>query len=212
MATKFLHGELKALPRFVRRFGPLPAPKAPDAVVLPNPFLPMRNPKTGRWAPPKYSLRRQAELIKTAKAAGTLHLLPPSLKLPKPELFAPSLSTTTRDKGKVVAEKQPSSPAGSSRSAPKIKLSAHRRLRVTVEWDRRPAEKTVPDTGTNLYAARKKMFKGSRLERNKKQREWRTWVLLHDMRKRIRRYRNTYVHRKPNPLKPSRGQAKKLPF
>ncbi|KAF7353587.1 Mitoc-mL59 domain-containing protein [Mycena venus] len=89
MSTKFLHRELKALPRFVRRNGPLSAPNAADAVVLPNPFLPWRNPKTGRWAPPKYSLRQQADLIKQAKATNSVHLLPPSIKLPQPELFAP---------------------------------------------------------------------------------------------------------------------------
>ncbi|KAJ6547027.1 hypothetical protein B0H19DRAFT_954832 [Mycena capillaripes] len=173
MSTKFLHRELKALPRYVRRNGPLPTPKAADAVVLPNPFLPWRNPKTGRWAPPKYSLRQQADLIKKAKATSTVHLLPPSVKLPQPE-----------------------------------------ELTVTVEWERRPAVKEVPgaDKGTRLYAAKKRMFKGSRHERLRPQKHWRTWVLLHDMRRRIRRYRNHYVHKKPNPLKPTRGSAKKLPF
>jgi len=95
-----------------------------------------------------------------------------------------------------------------------VKATAHKTLNVTVEWDRRPVVKNVPgaDEGTRLYAAKKKMFKGSRLERSLKQRAWRTWVLLHDMRKRIRKYRTYYVHKKPNPLNPSRGAARKLPY
>lgn len=39
-----------------------------------------------KWAPPKYSLRRQVELVKAARASGTLHLLPPGPKLSVAEL------------------------------------------------------------------------------------------------------------------------------
>lgn len=39
-----------------------------------------------KWAPPKYSLRRQADLVKAARASGTLHLLPPGPKLSVAEL------------------------------------------------------------------------------------------------------------------------------
>ena len=46
----------------------------------PNPFLPWRNPETSRWRAPKYSLRRQADLIKLAKKHGVEPLLPPSRK------------------------------------------------------------------------------------------------------------------------------------
>ncbi|EJC97798.1 uncharacterized protein FOMMEDRAFT_24242 [Fomitiporia mediterranea MF3/22] len=38
------------------------------------------------WAPPRYSLRRQKELVKAARASGTLHLLPPGPKLSLEEL------------------------------------------------------------------------------------------------------------------------------
>ncbi|KAG9104569.1 hypothetical protein FRC06_001349 [Ceratobasidium sp. 370] len=47
---------------------------------IPNPFLPHKNPATGRWHPPQYSLRRQKELVKQARADGVLGLLPPGLK------------------------------------------------------------------------------------------------------------------------------------
>ncbi|KAJ6500539.1 hypothetical protein C8R45DRAFT_820625 [Mycena sanguinolenta] len=216
MATKFLHRELKALPRFVRRNGPLTTPTAADAVVLPNPFLPWRNPKTGRWAPPKYSLRQQADLIKQAKATNTVHLLPPGVKLPQPELFVPPTpKSQSRTKAKSAGKATTSASTPLKRASNgRLNVTGHKELDVKVEWDRRPAAKTIPgaEKGTRLYAARRKMFKGSRSERSRNQREWRTWVLLHDMRKRIRRYRTHYAHKARNPLKPTRKMAKKLPF
>lgn len=42
----------------------------------PNPFMPMKHPVTGRWHDPKYSLRRQAELVKMARDHGVEELLP----------------------------------------------------------------------------------------------------------------------------------------
>lgn len=46
----------------------------------PNPFLPYRNPATGRWRGAVVSLRRQAELYKLARHYGVEPLLPPSRK------------------------------------------------------------------------------------------------------------------------------------
>ena len=69
--------------------------------VLDNPFVPHKNPKSGRWAPPKYSLRRQADLIKHARKSGALHLLPPGPKLSEAQLqlqlqlLASATTTTT---------------------------------------------------------------------------------------------------------------------
>ena len=42
-----------------------------------NPFLPSKNPETGRWRGPQYSLRRSADLFKLAKKFGVNDLLPP---------------------------------------------------------------------------------------------------------------------------------------
>ncbi|KAK4202258.1 putative mitochondrial LSU ribosomal protein L25 precursor [Triangularia verruculosa] len=42
----------------------------------PNPFLPHKHPVTGKWHDPKYSLRRQAELVKLAREHGVEELLP----------------------------------------------------------------------------------------------------------------------------------------
>lgn len=46
----------------------------------PNPFLPYRNPATGRWRGAQVSLRRQAELFKLARYYGVEPLLPASRK------------------------------------------------------------------------------------------------------------------------------------
>lgn len=46
----------------------------------PNPFLPYKNPETGRWRAPRYSLREQADFCKLARTFGVELLLPPSRK------------------------------------------------------------------------------------------------------------------------------------
>nr|POE63443.1 54s ribosomal protein l25, mitochondrial [Quercus suber] len=48
-----------------------------------NPFLPFRNPSTGIWHGPHYSLRRQAELFRLATEHNVLSLMPPSAKHPE---------------------------------------------------------------------------------------------------------------------------------
>lgn len=48
-----------------------------------NPFLPFRNPRTGHWHPPHYSLRRQSELYRLASSHNVLSLMPPSPKHPE---------------------------------------------------------------------------------------------------------------------------------
>ena len=47
---------------------------------LPNPFKSQKHPITGRWQEPIYSLRRQAVLVKLARAHGVEELLPPTIK------------------------------------------------------------------------------------------------------------------------------------
>jgi large subunit ribosomal protein L25 len=48
-----------------------------------NPFLAFKNPSTGNWHAPHYSLRRQAELFKLAKEFDVLPLMPHSPKHPE---------------------------------------------------------------------------------------------------------------------------------
>lgn len=61
------------------------AADAPDPFdkSLHNPFLPYKNPKTGNWHGPAYSLRRQADLFKLAKLHHVLPLMPISPKHPE---------------------------------------------------------------------------------------------------------------------------------
>ncbi|KAJ4297223.1 54S ribosomal protein L25, mitochondrial [Collariella sp. IMI 366227] len=66
---------------FLARYPPatIAAPETPKTAYqeeTPNPFLPMKHPVTGRWHDPKYSLRRQAELVKMAREHGVEELLP----------------------------------------------------------------------------------------------------------------------------------------
>jgi large subunit ribosomal protein L25 len=48
-----------------------------------NPFLPWKNPRTGAWHGPVYSLRRQADLFKLAREHHVLSLMPVSHKHPE---------------------------------------------------------------------------------------------------------------------------------
>jgi large subunit ribosomal protein L25 len=51
-----------------------------DAEAIPSPFQPHKSPITGRWHDPKFSLRRQAELVKLAREHGVEELMPYSVK------------------------------------------------------------------------------------------------------------------------------------
>jgi large subunit ribosomal protein L25 len=80
----------KALPAQLQRF----LARYPPAAILPpgvetrtayqeerpNPFRWRKHPETGRWHDPVYSLRRQAQLVKLARAHGIEELLPATAK------------------------------------------------------------------------------------------------------------------------------------
>lgn len=143
--------------------------------VLRNPFLSFKNPDTGRWAPAKYSLRRQAELIKHARASGTLHLLPPGPKFGVKELEKTSTSIT-----------EEAATAGSS--SPSV---SEEEWNCDVTWEGEIKEKVVPgaEVGNRLYAAKRRMFKGHKWERMKAEREKQQKSLLQSMDKRIERFK-----------------------
>lgn len=76
--------EINKLVSNLSLFGPMPAPtpsasKQP-AMQLMNPFLARKSIKNGKWHPPAYSLRRQADLAKMALKTGNLDKLPPGPK------------------------------------------------------------------------------------------------------------------------------------
>jgi large subunit ribosomal protein L25 len=55
-------------------------PPSQPSIAPPNPFLPWKNPETGRWRGAAIGLRRQADLVKIAKQHGVETLLPPGRK------------------------------------------------------------------------------------------------------------------------------------
>ncbi|KAG7448754.1 uncharacterized protein BT62DRAFT_946399 [Guyanagaster necrorhizus] len=195
---RFRLHEIKGLRHHLKRYGPLPEkPDAnPKALLLPNPFLPRFNPTSGRWAPPKYSLRRQAELVKQAKVTKTLHLLPPGPKLRAAEILA------------------------APTKSPRLNLDEKKKaLRggwlSKVEWVGKVNEKQVKgaESGTRLYSGKKRMFKGHKWERVKRRRFNYKKILLRDMDQRIMRYKSYYKNRRPNPLAtPQVNKKAKLPF
>lgn len=84
---RFRYREFEGALSHEKRFGQPPEITNPSTDWhpwrVPNPFVPWRHPKNGRYHQPKYSLRRQVELVKKARISGTLHLLPPGIKTPK---------------------------------------------------------------------------------------------------------------------------------
>ncbi|OCL11085.1 hypothetical protein AOQ84DRAFT_387073 [Glonium stellatum] len=62
----------------------VPDSGAPSSSEAPyrNPFQPHKHHVTGRWHPPVFGLRRQADLVKLAQQHGVVSLLPYTIKLP----------------------------------------------------------------------------------------------------------------------------------
>ncbi|KAG6853242.1 hypothetical protein C0991_005744 [Blastosporella zonata] len=184
--------QLVGLKTHVIHNGPLPPPTAEKPTRaphrLPNPFIPHKNPLTGRWAPATISLRRQAELVKKAKASDTLHLLPPGPKNPRP------VELTLKAATKLAQEKFGGSPGKSIPSIvskEKLRTGLEKTWMNPVEWIGEFQAKEVPgaELGTRLYAAKKRMFKGHRWERLKKARKTKKKILMRDMARRIRNYK-----------------------
>ena len=190
---KFRVQEFKDLQKHIIRFGPFPPRKSGNvpaaAPRLPNPFVPWKNPKTDRWFESKYSLRRQAELVKKAKAAGLLHLLPPGPKNTIPASYpeAPPVSSSSQVEDATSLE-QSSRPA--VQESPSSALQELWAMRVI--WEGSREYKAVPGAalGTRLYAGKKRMFKGHKWERVKPRREAHKQMLLRDMNRRVRNYKN----------------------
>ncbi|TBU39988.1 hypothetical protein BD309DRAFT_1003394 [Dichomitus squalens] len=176
-----------------------------------NPFLPFKNPDTGRWAPAKYSLRRQAELVKNARASGTLHLLPPGPKLSHKELPAASQTVSQT----VAAPANGDAVVEGEILVTDAQLKGQPWWSGQVEWEGEFKEKEVKgaDVGNRLYAGRKRMFKGHKWQRTQQEREREQKMLLKDMKARIERFKTTYRRKTPSPISPARPVSySKLPF
>ena len=151
-----------------------------------NPFIPTKNPQTGRWAPPKYSLRQQADLVKKARASGTLALLPPAPKTSAVHLAAISF-----------AKAQPASRKPQPQAGPETQIeidangASEEQWSQPIEWVGEVKERKVPgaDIGNRLYAGKKRMFKGHKWERVAEKKASKRRMLMRDMPKRIQRYK-----------------------
>ncbi|EIN08282.1 hypothetical protein PUNSTDRAFT_143919 [Punctularia strigosozonata HHB-11173 SS5] len=243
-ATQALRAVKAFRVRELTRLPPLPGapPKNPS---LFNPFLPSRNPVTGRWEKPLYSRRRQKELVKAAKLSDTLDLLPPGPKWDpnpvyespkerkakakaagaKPDAKPQAAATTSGtvdavkavtqqvlepDSEEVVAEPAPSRPLA---WALRLRPGRVRRIwKAEVTWEGKVPARKYEGPIVKMYAGRKKMFKGHKWQREMPRKIVRRRILLRDMPERIAKYRAYYRRRRPNPLKPAKGAASKLPF
>ena len=184
------------------------------AIVLNNPFVPHKNPKSGRWAPPKYSLRRQADLIKHARKSGTQHLLPPGPKMMSETQLASASATAAAAVPSTFSvaaaeeeEQEKRGEAAAAATSVSGLLSSVRREQGrgrgqdskdaadawtrSVEWVGTVRERSVAgaDIGNRLYAGKKRMFKGHKWERERERRVARTKMLLRDMDKRVQRFK-----------------------
>jgi len=178
-------------------------------VQLPNPFLPHKNPLTGRWAPPKYSLRQQADLVRSARTSNLSHLLPFGPKSPL-NADVTRLRPVPAEWWQTTVVWKDSKPPLQKEGENKDTSLEDEVLKVTPRIN----VKRMEGLGAlKMYAGRKRMFKGHKWERVQAQRKERTKILMRDMSKRIARYKEWYHRRKPNPLRPPRGaKAPKLPF
>jgi len=155
-------------------------------VQLPNPFLPHKNPLTGRWAPPKYSLRQQADLFKSAKASNLIHLLPFGPKSPIIAFNAkrlPKLASIDWWQADV-AWKDSKPPVEKEKKTPSLEEEVVPKAIPRIE-----VKQMEGLAALKMYAGRKRMFKGHKWERVQAQRTKRTHILMRDMKKRIIRYK-----------------------
>jgi large subunit ribosomal protein L25 len=123
---------------------PAPPPVATELSLrtIPNPFIPILNPITRRWRPPRYSRRRQADLVKAARLLQVETILPLGPKgqrklggtPPKPVAETSTLIEKTRE---------------------------------PITWAGEPP----PVNEKGLYGSRRFMFKGHKWERRLPERE-----------------------------------------
>ncbi|KAG8966973.1 54S ribosomal protein L25, mitochondrial [Tulasnella sp. 419] len=135
-----------------------------SAINAPNPFLPTLNTATGRWVPPRYSLRRQAQLVRSAKDSGTLSLLPSGPKNPNITVHRYKVhekADTSSPIIKLLLNPKLSSPPINSTGSSLNQLGEALRNKYPVQWTGEP--KIQESYG--LYGKRKAMFKGHKWEK-----------------------------------------------
>ena len=175
-------------------------------IQLLNPFLAHKNPLTGRWAPPKYSFRQQADLAKSARASDLTHLLPPR---PKSAIVPPNANGLRGIPPNPASTEWWQAAVVWKDSKPPVEKNEEKK-EPSLEVDTFP-KKVIPRikvkqmeglAALKMYAGRKRMFKGHKWERVQDRREKRTQVLMRDMSKRIARYKEVCtVSSGPAPLR-----------
>lgn len=130
---------------------------ATDNDVADNPFRPSRNAKTGRWAPPRISLRRQAQLVSLAHQSGRLDLLPEGPKTSKLQARLAGLATAPY-------EPSPMSSASATQAEKKLSQAEEEKLALEVA-------RTVGRHGPYVGRQARRMFKGSKDERGAARRQ-----------------------------------------
>lgn len=189
--------------------GSLTASAGASQIIVSNPFLPWKNPATGHWRPPVYSLRRQKELVKSAKAAGVLDLLPPGLKhrdtgaafRPIPRLPRRTSGPGSPTVGVSVGANDTPEDVAASVVVEPLEIAASETVpqrdvvaqpwALPVTWEGAPpAPKAVQTAAARLYAGKKRMFKGHKWQRVRAQLNAHRRNLMRDMAKRVARYKN----------------------
>ncbi|KAI5123249.1 hypothetical protein M0805_001338 [Coniferiporia weirii] len=140
-----LHNPFLPRPLFNRVPAPKGAPEAPQ--------------ERKKWAQPKYSLRRQADLVKAARASGTLHLLPPGPKLSVVELQEAKREARRRAREVKTSqegaeEKRNARMKSQSLAKPTVNLGRNREVAKTVASDATaPAAPTLASTPSSALTA-----------------------------------------------------------
>lgn len=171
-------------------------------------FEPTKSASSGCWSPPKYSLRRQAKLVKEAALTGQLSLLPDGPKTTRISQRLHRLAKSHRFEQvaaqyQYVPKDQASTPVrpttlGERAVKPNQRVSAAER-----EAALSAARQQVKDVGP--YAGRAKVFKGSRVDKVKVKRAESVKGKLGGMKQTVEEWQSSQTDAK-NKLKPG------LPF
>jgi large subunit ribosomal protein L25 len=191
VVKKFRLDQFLRVESHIRQLGPLsdhtipPVKPGSQTPVLPNPFIPRKSTKSPSWRSPVYSLRRQADLVKKAKAAGLLHLLPPGPKNPLPRIDATKAVEDARDAAKSKALKALKTQLKNGEEDKSVWMDP-------VAWEGKVRVRKAPgaDLGITLYAGKKRMFKGHKWERVRAVKLRKRRLLLKSMERRIYNYKN----------------------
>lgn len=183
-------------------------------IDIQNPFLPhAKKFKTegekagrglGKWSTPRYSLRRQAELVKAAREAGVLHLLPPGPKCTVEEIKKAAEEAAMKagvtqqkqvsEKKEVATESKAGKASPSERRKAKKKSPLFRVSKVSglpdvvFRWTGKAPESR--HRALTIYEGRRRMFKGHKWERHLEKRRAQIAVRMRDMSERIQRFKN----------------------